>query len=320
MSRLKTLSFPALDRRGIPLREVIAVHAQFRPRGSLPANLGDGFLCSFNSVFKAVRDAYLARGFRFTTKDFCGYYAFPLMSLDHLIEERKIPYRENFAWLTRLEKEAPGVFTLTELKRGELQFNYLFHESAHLLAHEAFFGRRPPRKLPRTPATLHRILIGEAFANTVECLASAHPAGEIGAYFLDANCHFRSNRGEAALIRRLGRHHGFLPVARAILAGFLYANYLVDRLGVREKAEVARYSGLPKKEAARLAAIGTELCERFRTTTTQLHLVKLGFPGELGGLMRFDPVAKLGREIKLRAQTEALLALAVRGLDGSARE
>lgn len=312
----RKLSFPAIDARGIPLAEVIAVHRQFRPRGSLPANLGDGFLCALNSVFRSVRAAYLARGFRFTTRDFCGYYAFPLMALDHLVDRGLIPYRENFAWLERLERATPGRFTLTELKRGELQFNYLFHESAHLLAHHAFFGRRRVASLPRTPATLHRILLGEAFANTVECLASAHPEGEIGAWFLDANCHFRSTKGEAALLRRLGRRHGFLKVARALLAGFLYANFLFDRLGPAEKKRVAAYSGLPVKEAAELAAVGTELCETFRTTTTQLHLLKLGFPEKLGPLLRFDPVARLVKEKALLEKTEGLLGIAVQGLGG----
>lgn len=312
----RKLSFPAIDTRGIPLREVIAVHRLFRPRGSLPANLGDGFLCTWNPVFRSVRRAYLAQGFRFTTRDFCGYYAFPLMALDHLLDRGLIPYRENFAWLERLERSAPGLFTLTELKRGELQFNYLFHESAHALAHRAFFGRRRAASLPKTPAALHRILLGEAFANTVECLASSLAEGEIGAWFLDANCHFRSTKGEAALIRRLGRRRGFLPVARALLAGFLYANFLFDRLGPAEKKRVAGYSGLPVKEAASLAAIGTELCERFRTTTTQLHLLKLGFPPRLGAMLRFDPVARLLKEQTLRAQAEGLLKIAVGGLGG----
>lgn len=312
----RKLSFPAIDARGIPLSEVIAVHRQFRPRGSLPANLGDGFLCAHNPVFRSVRAAYLARGFRFTTRDFCGYYAFPLMALDHLLDRGLIPYRENFAWLERLERSAPGLFTLTELKRGELQFNYLFHESAHLLAHHAFFGRRRAASLPKTSASLHRILLGEAYANTVECLATAIPEGEIGAWFLDANCHFRSTKGEAALIRRLGSRRGPLPLARALLAGFLYSNFLFDRLGPAEKKRVAEYSGLPVKEAAALAAIGTELCETFRTTTTQLHLLKLGFPANLGPLLRFDPVAKLEKDKALLEKTESLLRTAVGGLGG----
>lgn len=299
----------------MPLREVIAAHRQFRARASLPANLGDGFLYRFNPVFRAVRDAYLSEGFTFSTKDFCGYFTYPLMSLDALIAKGCIPYRENFLWLERLDKECGDRFTLSDLERGELQFNYLFHESAHLLAHRAFFGKGTLGALPASAATLNRILLGEAFANTVECLASALGEGEIGLYFLRANCHFRANRAESLRIRRLGRLHGFLPVAKALFAGFFLANCLFDRLGSAEKKQVAAYSGLPLRHAAVLAGVGPELCEKFRTTTTPLHLLKLGFPACPNKLLPGRPMSVLSESSRLARQAEALLAGAVKGMD-----
>jgi len=314
----KRLTFEKRDKNGIPLQELISVHSQFRGRGSLPRNLGDGFLLSQNPVFRSVREEALARGFSFSAKDYSLYYSFPLMSLDFVIERRQIPYRDNFAWLPLLEKSAPGAFTLTELKRSELQFNYLFHESAHCIAHSTFFGRRSFRSLPKNADTLLQILLGEAFANTVECMSAAFAEGEIGSYFLDGNCHFRSNPKEVREIRRCARRFGWEKTARVLLAAFLYANYLFDRIGRGEHARIRHFACLPKDaKIQRLAKIGTELSESFRTTTTQLHLMKLGFSGELGALMRQDPLARLEKKAKLlvKERAYALAQIASRSLD-----
>lgn len=313
----KRLSFEKPDKRGIPLRELISVHRQFRAKGSLPENLGDGFLFDQNPVFRSVRESCLERGFSFTPSDHGLYYSFPLMSLDQVIETRRIPYRDNFAWLPLLEKSAPGQFTLTELKRSELLFNYVFHEAAHCIAHSVFFGRVRFSRLPKNADTLRKILIGEAFANMVEALSHAFAEGEIGSYFLDGNCHFRSSVKEVKEIRRFAKAHGYEKTATVLLAAFLYANYLLDRLGRREHALIRELAGLEKSaKIEKLAKIGTELSEQFRTTTTHLHLIKMGFPASLGPLMRADPLAVLLKKenMKLKEQVLSLAAIASRGL------
>lgn len=313
----KRLSFENRDKNGIPLRELIAVHRQFRPRGSLPGNLGDGFLLDQNPVFRNVRETCLDRGFVFSLTGHGLYYSFPLMSLDTVIEKRVIPFRDNFAWLPLLEKSAPGQFTLTELKRSELLFNYIFHEAAHCIAHSVFFGRARFSRLPKNADTLRKILLGEAFANMVEALSAAFAEGEIGSYFLDGNCHFRSSRKEVKEIRRFAKAHGFEKTARVLLAAFLYANYLLEHLGRREQARIREFAGLDKGvKVGKLARIGTELSEQFRTTTTHFHLIKMGFPASLGPLLRPDPLAALLKKenMKLKEQAYSLAAIASRGL------
>jgi hypothetical protein len=312
------LRFEERDKGGIPLAEVAAVHRQFRAAISLPGNLGDGFLCAHNPVYRYIRRACLASGFSFTRKNTERYYAFPLMSLDEVIDKRKIPYRNNFVWLEALEKRSPGKFTLTELKRSELQFNYLFHESAHCIAHSLFFSRTRFSHLPKHADSLLQILLGESFANTVEALSAVFAEGEIGSYFLDGNCHFRSSAREVRVIRRCGRIFGFEKTALVLLGSFLYANYLWNKLGRAELARILSFAGLEgtsnRKLVLSLARIGTELSEQFRTTTTQLHLMKLGYPANLQPLMRGDPLLRLRKKGKILAKTRELARIATEGL------
>jgi len=312
------LTFKTCDKKGIPLAELISVHRQFCSTHSLGDNLGDGYLCAQNPVYLNVRKACLESGYSYSQENHGHYYSFPLMSLDDVIESRRIPYRNNFAWLKILEARAPKKFTLTELKRSELQFNYLFHESAHCIAHSLFFGRTPFSRIKKNADTLMKIMVGEAFANTVEGLSAAFAEGEIGSYFLDANCHFRSNKKEVRAIRAGGKRWGFEKTTMILLLSFLYANYLRDKLGKQELARIRSLAGLEKMaNISVLAKIGTELSEQFRTTTTHLHLMKLGFPSDLKRLMNQDPLARLQQPKNHSARdiTWQLAKIASRGLD-----
>jgi hypothetical protein len=296
---------------GAPVSHLLQAHGQFTPPRSLPGNLGDGFLCTFNPVFRSLRREARLRGARFSDRADPAYYSFPLMSLDDAIDKRVIPYRANAQWLARL---APLGFTVGDLKNGELQFNYLFHESAHFVAHVEFFKRGKISRAPKNADTLLAIMVGEAFANMVECLASAYAEGEIGSFFLDANCHFRANEREVKTLRASIAEFGGAPTARALLAAFLYSNYLRERLSKAELARVARFAGIPPNPfLARLARVGLQLNEKFRTVTTPLHLRKCGFPAlKLPSLFSGDPLSLLldPRRARLRGGAERLAVIA----------
>jgi hypothetical protein len=310
----KRLRFAKPDPKGIPLKEVMAVHRQFQPLGSLPDNVGDGFLCATNPVYRSIRKEFLKRGFRYSLKDQPDYYAFPLMSLDDAIARGVVPYRKNFPWLEILEKKAPGKFTLTELKKSELQFNYLFHESAHFIAHSVLFGKTAPAAVPKNADSLLKILIGEAMANTVECVAAIFAEGEIGGYFLDANCHFRTNEQESAALIKLVQKIGLRRLAKAVMASFLYANYMYERLDAKEKNLIAELVEVKASVIAPAIRVGFELSEIFRTNTTHLHLLKMGFPADLQILIQFDPVKKLLGDKKLGVKFNELAEIIVHEL------
>ncbi len=314
----KKLKFTKMDRKGIPLGELISVHRQFQPKESLPLNLGDGFLCATNPIYRNIRQELLRGGFSFSLKDTMHYFSFPLMSLDRVLEEKVIPYRDNFFWLLELEKYAPGIFSLTELKRCELQFNYLFHESAHCIAHWHFFGSKKIKKIPKNKVTLLKILVGEAFANTTEALSALFVEGEIGNYFLDANCHFRSNEREVKTLTRFAREEGIKALATVLFASFLYSNFMYEKLEEKEYRLVRAFASLSElSNIASVVKVGLSLSSQFRTTTTQLHLIKLGFRENLNSFIIQDPIRFIldSKNRRLRKQVDELFEILVSGIN-----
>jgi hypothetical protein len=304
------LSFPKANINDIPLDEMIIVHRQFQDPQALAGNLGDGFLYATNPIYRQIRLAVLGCGFSFTTEDFCDYFTYPLMCLDEVIAAKKIPYRENFIWLEKLEKSAPAKFSLDDLKRGGLRFNYIFHESAHCIAHSVFFGEQKLATLPKNRDTLLRILLGEAFANTSECLASLFAEGELGSYFLDANCHYRSDEKEVAVLLRFVKALGMEAVAKVLLAAFLYSNFMYERLGIKEEKLIRAFAGIESRGNLKpLLRVGLSLCEQFRSDTTQLHLVKMGFVRELDALIDYDPLEKIAGNKKLHKGIDELAGI-----------
>ena len=310
------IPFAKIDPKGIPLAEVIDVHRRFTPEHYLPENLGDGFLAATNPVFRNMREAFLEAGFAFTREDRWNYFSFPLMCLDDVLAAGEIPYRPNVLWLEELEARRPATFTLTELGRSELQFNYLFHESAHFVAHHVLFGRQKIADVPKDSDSLLRILLGEAFANTTECVSAMFVEGEIGQYFLRANCHYRLEPKEAAVLVKAARKVSSLALVKALMAAFLYANFMYPRVGEKEKSQIWKAAGV-KKGSALVPVIrnGFLLDDVFRTTTTHLHLVKQGFDPDLASLLRFDPVKRVSADSDLRAQFEALASILARDMD-----
>ncbi len=308
----KRLPFVQRAKKAPSLRELIVVHRQFRFRQTLAGNIGDGFLYATNPIYQNVRGEFLRRGFSFTKKDFCRYFDFPMMSLDEVLSARALPYRDNFAWILSLERKRPGVFNMGDLHQMSPNFNYLFHESAHCIAHSIFFGRTHMRDIPKTRDSLLKVLMGEAFANSVECLSGAFRTGAIGEYFLRANCHFHADGKRAGFLREGIRALGFPAVAKTVFASFLYSNFLYRELSPREQGLILEFSGVKNKNSIRkIATIGFELNPKFRTSTTPLHLLKVGFDASLDKLIQVDPLEflKNKKQAQLRAQVNALIAV-----------
>lgn len=283
-----SLHWKKIDPSGIPISELWQVHSQFRPRGALPKNLGDGFLLQFNPIYQKIRELFLELDFSFSEKDPCHYFSFPLVALDDIYSKGIVPYRNNAYWLHALSKKMPFL-TLTECKRSELQFNYLFHESAHFVAHRFFFGRQQMNRIPVSKESLLKILLGESFANAVECFTGCFAEGEIASFFVDANCHFRLNAKEVKVLRTSIAIFGLEKSFKVLFASFLYANFLREKLTRSEISEIKKFAEV-KHDFSALSRIAFELSEIFRTDTTQFHLMKLGFPADLSLWSKSDPL------------------------------
>lgn len=296
----KRAAFVPWDPQGIPLNFLITAHKQNPSSKALRENLGDAFLYRQNPVFRNIRDEYLKRGFRYRDRDFCGAFSFPLMALDEFIDARAIPYHRNFRWIERMQRIAPGKFTFSEVKRFDLKFNYLMHESAHLIAHETFFGETSLRDVPKNASGLLRILLGEAFANTSEAISSVFAQDTFGNFFLSANSYFVVRGNNLVELVRFVRRFSFGAASRVLLASFLYANYLYVRLDKEELQAIRRFAGLgPRAPVEALVKIAFGLSMGFRLNTTPLHLFKIGFDREIAKLMERDPLRMLLEEESL---------------------
>src|SRR5262245_33434155 len=116
------------------LSELLAHHDRFSRYSSLPENLGDGFLCYFNPVYRNLREGFLALDGKFTDEDFCNYRTFKLAALPQILDANRVFVAENVSAFRAVETKRPGTFS-----HGDLNFrahNYLLHESAHCVAHQ----------------------------------------------------------------------------------------------------------------------------------------------------------------------------------------
>src|SRR6187401_1721996 len=166
------------------LAGLLQSHHRHLGPGCLSRNLGDGCLYAKNPFFRRVRDAALDRGYGFTRTDPDGYFGFPLVGLDTVLESRSIPYRDNVTALERLEAARPGFFTLADLDVNRPVPNYVLHEAAHAVAyHESFDRSRSVAETFAEPDNLLLVLMGEAFAMTAEYLAACSVTGPLQRWF-----------------------------------------------------------------------------------------------------------------------------------------
>jgi hypothetical protein len=318
----KKLSF-TFDSKGIPLSFLIQLHNKYvlekkSATKTLKDNIGDAFLYHENPIFRNIRDEYLKRGFRFSTVDFCDYNTFPLMALDELIDTGKIPYLRNFRWLERLHEACPGRFTSLDLQQLQFRFNSLLHESAHLIAHDVFFGDRSLKNIPKNEDSLLQILANESFSNAVDTLVWIFPNGTVGFFFLFANSRAYPRAEELSGFMNLIKKYGISSSVRLIFAWFLYYNYLYSFLEVSELKQIREFAEI-KLEADLVKDLGIfnlGTNTAFRTKTTPFHLFKIGFDQELSRLIDRDPFELLNEPGlgHVREKIDLLLAILQRNM------
>jgi hypothetical protein len=99
-----------LDYR-INLRHFLDLDRRSQERGALPELLGDSYLYVHNRLYRAVRDQTLAAGYRYSSSPSelsQMYLAFPLLSLERVMEEGMLPYIPTVPVLEAFESRSPG--------------------------------------------------------------------------------------------------------------------------------------------------------------------------------------------------------------------
>ncbi len=304
--------------RVIRLEELILLQHRCHGPRRLSESVGDGFLYLNNPYFRRVRDAALRSGFRFTVHDERAYFGFPLIHLDSILSTRRIPYRPSFTALEHLEHSRPGFFTLADLRQNRPTPNYLLHESAHAVAFHGLFGR--PRDVPSAlsePSALVRLMLGESFAMSAEYFAACAVQGQAHAWFFSISS-YRHRTQKKRAVGQLIEHHGFDPVARAVLLAFLYNNFLVDRLKPRQVERIVALAGagssLGRKPEA-LRTLGGALnglmvmSPEFRYDTARLFLTMFGRSRNIRRELAADPLDLLEQEPAVWTAATRLIGL-----------
>jgi hypothetical protein len=298
------------------LAELIALQRRSHGPKRLRESLGDGYLYLHNSAFRRIRDAAIARGYRFTSEDPGAYFGFPLAALDTLLQTRKIPYRKNFPALRELERTRPGFFSLADLHANRPTPNYVLHEAAHAVAFAELFGRpRDARAAMSDPSQLVQVMLGESFAMTAEYFAACMVSGRAHRWFFSINS-YRHRTQKRKAVGELVDELGFRAVTWAVLLAFLYNNFLVDRLDRKSVARVLALASAGAKPAA-LRKLGTALAglmvmsPEFRRDTARLFLTMHGYGRDVARVLSADPLDLLEREPAARAASARLVDVLV---------
>jgi hypothetical protein len=157
------------------VKALVELHQQYLdvPQ-SLPENLGDGYLCQNNVLYRNVRKQGLSCGTTFCIGGnlrWHDYMVFPLVSFQELLENKEIPYIDNYNVLLRLCQKHPKLTLPEKFIRDAFKRNYLIHETCHLIADD-FLPKQTKNKASKS-AKLLNSLLGEALANSVELISSA---------------------------------------------------------------------------------------------------------------------------------------------------
>jgi len=278
-------------------------HQRSAAAGGLDRNLGDGYLLSKNPFCARIRRAALRRGYGFTQADSAGYFGFPLLGLDVVLETRQIPYRDNVTALERLEAAQPGFFTLADLSLNRPTPNYLLHEAAHAVAYDEAFG--PSRGVAEAfadPERLPLVLAGEAFAMTAEYLAACSVAGTLQRWFFSINSYRRRTQARKP-IGNLMLELGDRSVVWVLLSGFVASNMLRESLKTREVCALLEHAppNAPPTErqlASLTSAVSAaiKMSKEFRVDTARLFLCKFGYPRRIERRLSLDCVRQLDQD------------------------
>lgn len=299
------------------LAELIALQRRHHGARRLRRSLGDGYLYTENPFFRRIRDAALDEGFRYTLEDPGAYFGFPLTALPTVLETRRIPYRPSFDAVLALEQSRPGFFSLRDLDKNRPTPNYLLHESAHAVAFAQLFGRaRDVRSALGDRSKLVQVMLGEAYAMTAEYLAACAVQGPLQAWLFSISSYRHRTQKKKATGELVGQI-GLEAMTWALMAAFLYNNFLVDRLDGKQTerllelgpgtAALARDPALVRRLRSCLGGLMV-MSPEFRLDTSRLFLTSLGYPRDIRRVLERDPLDAIEHDAALRRGTARLAA------------
>lgn len=294
---------------GMKLRRLLEAHDSGQPSEGLALNLGDGYLCEKNQIFRQIRKHALKNGFRYSTEFDRDYLALPLSQLNALLTKKQLPYFDNVSVLKKINSQVHSELNWDDVS-DNLKRNYLFHESCHAVARSCFHETQESK----SPEHLLRILLEESFANTCELLAVVDVNDPAHRLFYEWNSYTCLIQERVSLNKAL-EEMGGANLFKYFLFCYLHSNFLKDGLTDSSFQRLVKMvfkdkSLDPKKlkTLRALAKIAFTLDWRFRKVTTGLHLRLCGFQEAFPQLLDFDFMEVLETRSHLQNSIEKLTA------------
>lgn len=278
------------------LRDFLALHDEaYTPQG-IKLSLGDSYLYKKNPVFKNIRDEFYKAGFTYTDKDFCHYAVLPYASLNAILKEKKVPYFDNVTVLKEIEAKHPGRFTCNDIIK--VKPNYTLHESSHCVVdHFLKDVHLNDTTLPAEGKLAFKLVMAEAFANTVETLANLSNDSVEQRLFYELGSYAIHTKKVNQMLQQATDVLGPKLTFHLVYISYLYSNCLFPEpnnkavnyiLDLLIPDETTRKKAMDSQSVRKLFNHAFELSLDFRVQTTGFYCAFSGLKTDINQLLNID--------------------------------
>jgi hypothetical protein len=293
---------------------IIELHDSATPAQGLRLCLGDGYLLQNNPVCCRIREHVLRNDYTFchsTGQAVAVLNSVRLLALPTILRLKTIPYRDNVTGLRHLSSAGLLKHNRLDALRPFTERASILHESAHCVAKEIVGDGVELQPTRCSKKHLLRTLVAEAFAITVEFVASILATTPADRFFVSMNSTYIATRRERAAARALMRRAGSAHLSAVMLFGFLAANFLRDKWMVtafEQSMELLGQRPVKSLRASKELFCGAvRLSLRFRTQTASFYFRALNARRKYAKMIDFDYFQVIGNDVELCAGVGRLL-------------
>jgi len=277
-----------MEQKTITLETLLRMDEEFPHELALSDCVGDSYLYANNAIYRKIRNLVLDLGFTPSSQIsemWLDYNAFSLLTLTDILESRVLPYCSNKGTLQRMARRSPQWRPGALLVRS-FRHNYLLHESAHCIAYDHLQKNGFESSTWRSRETyVLLLLLCEAYANTMERLASIHALLPMDKLLFSLNSWV--NPGDSSLqflspaVRALGWSEAF---SVCMITFFLLNIHSGDLPQSASRALMLSFCGSEEVTDARSAVVNmlvtdcsvSGLSKTFRSETTPAFFQYIG--------------------------------------------
>ena len=217
----------------IKIASLVAIDAECNATNGISGVIGDRYLYCHNPIFRRIRDTAIHAGCSFSAADsrlLRNYLSLPLFSLGEILEKRTIPYLENTLTLQEILRQNADIAVPVQLLLRNLRPNYLLHEASHFVGEQEIRNETWEFCESSRQRFVITSIVVEAFANTIERLASSDNCALIHAIFFHLNSYMDYDPARWTIANQGLRVFGLHAAFRLAFLSYLLANISDDKV------------------------------------------------------------------------------------------